>query len=82
MSHDEFCRAMVRWINGHLRPEGPPVHADTALFEEGGIDSLRILHLLAWTERALGRPIPDEELVMDSFRTVSTIGRRFLGAPR
>ena len=74
-----FQDEMVGWLNRRLVPAGRAVTADTPLFEDGLIDSIRILELIAWTERALGRPLEDAEIRMDHFRTVATISRVFVG---
>ena len=52
--------------------------ATTPLFENGLIDSLRILMLIAWTEKMIARQIPDEQVRMDHFRDVRTIARAFV----
>jgi len=49
----------------------------TPLFEDGWIDSLKILKLIAYIELMIGRNIPDEELVMKNFRTVTVIIEHF-----
>lgn len=54
------------------------VALDTSLFEEGGLDSLKILKLIAFLEIESGRKIPDELIVMDRFRSVAVITRNFL----
>lgn len=54
------------------------VDMDTQLFEEGWLDSMKILQLIAFLEIESGRRIPDEEIVMDRFRTVGVITRNFL----
>lgn len=54
------------------------VDMDTQLFEEGWLDSMKILQLIAFLEIESGRRIPDEEIVMDRFRTVAVITRNFL----
>jgi acyl carrier protein len=51
---------------------------DTPLFADGWIDSLSILKLIAFVELMIGREIRDEEVVMENFRTVETIARRFV----
>lgn len=51
--------------------------ADTYLFDEGMVDSLGILRLIAFLEIEIGRPIDDHEVVMEHFRTVRTIDRTF-----
>jgi acyl carrier protein len=53
------------------------VAADTALFDEGRIDSLKILRLIAFLEVRSGKKIPDELIVMDRFRTIETIAKNF-----
>ena len=49
----------------------------TPLFADGWIDSLSILKLIAFVELLIGREIPDEEVVMENFRTVDTIANHF-----
>ena len=53
------------------------VAPDTALFDEGRIDSLKILRLIAFLEVRSGKKIPDELIVMDRFRTIETIAKNF-----
>jgi len=54
------------------------VDMDTQLFEDGWLDSMKILQLIAFLEIESGRRIPDEQIVMDRFRTVAVITRNFL----
>jgi acyl carrier protein len=54
-----------------------PINENTYLFEEGLIDSLKILQLIAFLEIETGRTIPDREIVMEHFRTVSAMAARF-----
>jgi acyl carrier protein len=42
------------------------------------INSIRVLELIAWTERAIGREIPDGQIRMDNFQTVTRIAEVFL----
>jgi acyl carrier protein len=53
------------------------VAPDTALFDEGWIDSLKILRLIAFLEVRSGKKIPDELIVMERFRTIEVIARHF-----
>lgn len=78
---DEFVARTVAWLNRRLAPPGVVVGADTPLFDGGLINSIRILELIAWTERAVGRRIPDTSIRMDNFRTVSRIADVFMGGP-
>lgn len=80
MTRDAFIKDTVDWINRRLAPSGFVVRPTTALFEDGLIDSIRILRLIAWTERAIGRQIPDEQIRMDNFRDVMRIAETFVEA--
>lgn len=77
MDHATFVERTVGWINRTLVPPGVTIDADTALFADGLINSIRILQLIAWTEHALGLRIPDLQIRMDHFRTVRHIADTF-----
>jgi len=79
MDHAAFVVRTVEWINGTLVPAGVTVDADTPLFANGLINSIRVLQLIAWTEHALGVRIPDARIRMDHFRTVQHIADAFAG---
>jgi len=70
LERDEFVARTVDWINRTLVPDGVTIDADTPLFANGLINSIRILKLIAWTEHATGRRIADASIRMDNFRTV------------
>jgi acyl carrier protein len=81
LSVSEFETALVSFINTELLLDSnPTIGPDTALFEDGIIDSLKILNLLAFIESTVGRAIPDEEIVMKHFRTARVIAERFAEA--
>jgi acyl carrier protein len=61
-----------------LKQKGGRVDADTPLFESKLIDSINILYLIGYVEKALGRRLTDDEIVMANFRTVRVIGNTFL----
>lgn len=61
-----------------LRQKGVRVDADTPLFESRLIDSMNILYLIGYVEKALGRRLTDDEIVMSNFRTVRVIANTFL----
>jgi acyl carrier protein len=78
-----FEAALLRFVNSELLlGSNRTIDVDSALFEDGIIDSLKILHLLAFIESAIGRTIPDEEIVMKHFRTVRVIVERFASEHR
>lgn len=77
----QFELALLKFINTKLLANSNvTVSAESALFTDGIIDSLKILHLLGFIESALGRSIPDEEVVMEHFRSVRVIAERFAPA--
>ncbi|MEJ7810358.1 MAG: acyl carrier protein [Gemmatimonadaceae bacterium] len=74
-----FVRALLVWLNRRLAPAGVVIGPDTPLFAAGLIDSIRILELIAWTERATGQTIPDSRIRMDNFRTPARMAAIFAG---
>lgn len=77
-AREDFERAVLRYVNEHLLADGAdPVEATTPLFERGRIDSLQLLHLLAFVEKRRGIEIPEEQIVMDRFATVRRIAQSF-----
>jgi len=75
---EEFVRGMLAWLNDEVTPKGVRVFADTPLFATRLLDSLRVLELIAFTEQAIGRAIPDSHIRMDNFQTVARIAVVFL----
>lgn len=78
-----FEQAVCDFINLELPAmspkmlRNPGVNATTALFATGIIDSMAILHLIAFVERATGRDITTDKVVMKHFQTVTAIGESF-----
>ena len=60
-----------------LRRNDVAIDEHTYLFDDGLIDSLKILRLIAFVEIETGQTIPDRDVVMSNFRTVRTIAQRF-----
>ena len=54
-----------------------PITADCLLFENGTLDSLSILHVLAFIEHLTGGPVPDEMIVPENFRSARRIAETF-----
>jgi acyl carrier protein len=75
---EEFSREMLAWLNDEVAPRGVRVDADTPLFATRLLDSLKVLELIAFTEQAIGRAIPDSHIRMDNFQTVARIAAVFL----
>ena len=80
MNHETFIAETIAWINRTMVPPGVTISADTPLFANGLINSIRVLRLIAWTEHALGIRIPDARIRMDYFRTVRHIADAFAAA--
>jgi acyl carrier protein len=79
MERTRFVADMLDWLNRKFAPDGVMIREDTPLFADGLINSIRILELIAWTERAIGGEIPDLMIRMDNFHTVERIADVFLG---
>jgi acyl carrier protein len=70
--------SLLKFVNEDLLAGSQEkVAPETALFDEGRIDSLKILRLIAFLEVRSGKKIPDELIVMDRFRTIETIAKNF-----
>lgn len=72
-ARDEMLRDLLAWLNARFAPDGPPIVATTPLFAGRLIDSLRILELIAWTERAIRREIDDGDIRTDNFASAARI---------
>jgi hypothetical protein len=86
-SRDEFKHALIDFIAGplflrHARPTGAiAIDGATPLFESGLIDSLGIVDLLGFVERAVGSPVPRRKVDMRYFGTVDRICQSFWAGP-
>lgn len=76
-------RALLGFINGSL-VRGRAVTRDDRLFEDRHLDSLRVLEVVTFLERTLGRQVPDRMIRLANFRSVRAIAIAFSGdlAPR
>jgi acyl carrier protein len=78
-TRDEFVEALLDYINAELPIVHPkaaghePFERSTLLFEEGGIDSLSIIHLVSFLEAAIGTTLSLQDINMKNFRTVEHI---------
>ncbi len=79
ISRAQFVGDMLSWVNTRLAPPGITVHAQTPLFASGVVSSIKVLDLIAWTERAISREVSDTEIRLDNFRTVARIADFFVG---
>lgn len=74
-----FTIDLLAWLNARFAVDGPAIDAETPLFASGLINSMRILELIAWTERATGRRIADSQIRTDYFGTAARIASLFAG---
>jgi acyl carrier protein len=70
-------RRLLAFINGTLLRDGATVDADARLFEDGYIDSIRVLDLIAFVEHEIGRKVPDKLVRLSTFRSVKAITATF-----
>ena len=76
-SRHRLLAALLAWLNRRMAPPGVRITRDTLLFEGGMINSIRILELIAWTERAIERRIDDVDIQMNNFRSPARISEVF-----
>jgi len=74
---DSMREKLVAYVNGELLESRRCADLDSPLFDDGWIDSLKILQLIAYLEVLCARKIPDEEIVMENFATVKAITDHF-----
>ena len=81
LSATQLEQRLLQFTREKLAPAelAQSITADTRLFEDRVVDSLRILELIAFLQSALGRRIPDSQIVLANFRSISTIARVFTG---
>ncbi|HEU4994877.1 MAG TPA: hypothetical protein VFT29_08655 [Gemmatimonadaceae bacterium] len=80
MMHDRrarFVARMLAWVVSRLAA-GAAVDARTPLFASGLVSSIKVLDLIAWTEREIGREIPDTQIRLDNFYSVQRIAEVFV----
>ncbi|HUQ82314.1 MAG TPA: aminoacyl--tRNA ligase-related protein [Gemmatimonadaceae bacterium] len=73
----DFERKLTHFINVTLLAGNAAVDRDTRLFEDGYMNSLRILDLIAMVEKTLGRRVADRSVRLANFRTVAAIVSAF-----
>jgi acyl carrier protein len=71
-----FLNDLLPGLRGKPNPE-ERIAADSLLFENGTLDSLSILHVLAFIEHQIGAPVPDDMIVPANFRSPRRIAEAF-----
>ena len=79
MRRGELESRLLDFVHRILARAGQRIAVDveTGLFEEGVIDSLRILDLIAFVEESTGAKIPDSEVRLANFRSVRAMAAAF-----
>ena len=83
MTRQELERSLIAFVEGPLSARraatSPRVRVEntTRLFETGIVDSLGIIDLLAFVERATGARIPPRKVDMKYFATIDRICSSF-----
>jgi acyl carrier protein len=70
---------LTEYALAHAPQLASGVTDDTPLLEQGLLDSLGLVKLVAFLERRYKLVVPDEEITPDNFRTLATI-RKLIGS--
>ncbi|MGQ0642001.1 MAG: hypothetical protein ACT4P6_14720 [Gemmatimonadaceae bacterium] len=78
MTPEQLEADLTAFVRGLLRRAGvaADVRPDSLLFEQGLLNSLRILDLITFLENALGRRILDRDVKLGNFRSIRVIAQR------
>jgi acyl carrier protein len=79
MTAVDLERMLLAFVNDTLRHGKPGVTVTDRLFEDGYLDSLRVLELIAFIEATIGRKVPDRSVRLATFRSVRAIALAFGG---
>ena len=77
MTKNQFENELLAFINRKLLNVRNSLNTKSKLFEDGYIDSMKILDLIAFVEKKLGKQINDSEMVMKNFSSVKKISDKF-----
>lgn len=77
MTTADLERAVLAFVNDTLLRDRAKVTAADRLFEDGHLDSLRVLELIRFIEESTGRRVPDRSIRLATFRSVRAIAGAF-----
>lgn len=80
MTPTDLEAAVLAFINEQLLAGRPPVVATDRLFEDGYLDSLRVLELIAFVERVTGATVGTRTVRLATFRSARAIALAFADA--
>ena len=77
MTHDQIAARLEGFVRRHfgVARDDPAFSRRAHLFQDGYVDSLGVVELLAFIHEQFGVEVPDEELVPDRFETIEDIAR-------
>lgn len=65
---------IMQFVKGELmHGRGTSINEDTDLLSAGIIDSLGVLQLVSFVDETFGIQIPDEDVVIENFKSVNTL---------
>jgi len=77
MTHDQIAARLEGFVRRHfgVARDDPAFSRRAHLFQDGYVDSLGVVELLAFIHEEFGVEVPDEALVPDRFETIEDIAR-------
>ena len=79
MNKNEFARRLLTYISSSLlNSRKRLIKEKTLLFEEGIIDSMKIIELIAYIEKTLDIKVTEDKISMEYFDSVKKITDTFL----
>ncbi|HEX8699784.1 MAG TPA: acyl carrier protein [Myxococcaceae bacterium] len=77
---DDIERKLKDWIVQH-NAAAKDIGPDTNIIESRLIDSLQFVSFLLYVEELRGKEIPEDQVSLESFRSLSVIRNTFFGGP-
>jgi acyl carrier protein len=77
MTRRDLEQELRRFVSGLVNGRAGTIRKNTPLFENGLIDSIRILDLIAFIEASIGARIPDQAIRLENFRSIEAISGAF-----
>lgn len=79
MNRKKFSYNLLTFIKSSLlKNKTKGINERTLLFEEGLINSMKIIELIAYIEKALGIEVKDDKMSMEFFGSVEKIANTFV----
>jgi acyl carrier protein len=80
---DNARTQLRKWVlDEGLKNDGEGPADDVDLMQEGFLDSLGLMGLIAFVEELRGKPLSDEEMRMENFTTINRIVKVFFAPPK